>query len=144
MNYRALKKNLQIIKEKPLNIINSIISQMIKALWALFVLVYHILGLTTEHIQLSSSKDWIEQQQDLQWLNLYKDARAENFQIAGSYDEPILLTMETWNQTCKYSLFRFEANRLLQESFMTLTWKKFMKGSYAYQYIRKLKSSKKK
>lgn len=76
-----------------------------------------------------------------QWLNVYRDARVENLSFIGFDHGPIILSLDHWNKTSKYPPLRFEAKWLLNDSFRQLvqhTWKKYIKGSCAFQLTRKI------
>lgn len=81
------------------------------------------------------------------WITLFRDVYVENLLTVGNLPTVgsdrgrNLLTMACWNRTGKFPILRFEAKLVLQENFpqlMLQTWKKFIKGSYAFQLARKI------
>lgn len=51
-----------------------------------------------------------------QWLNLYKNAKAENLLIVGSDHGPIMLMMDFWDRVSKNRPFRFKARWLFRKA----------------------------
>lgn len=81
-----------------------------------------------------------------QWLNLRKDARVENLPIKVLDHGHILQVVDFPTLVGKQNSFKFEAKWLLGKSSLTVVhqiWKKYIKGSYAYQLVRKIKFLKK-
>lgn len=74
-----------------------------------------------------------------QWIYFYPFIVTKHLPIVGSDHGPILININSRN-FINPTTFKFEAKWLLEENFINLVksvWTTFIKGSFAFQLIRK-------